>query len=115
MEEIENGLNQSLADVFRVSSPEAKKLKKAENQVKEAKIIIKEITDTYENNISEFDNEIEKFLCIFYSPKELLKQKKRLEKLNDVQKLTSLYNILASRMDSIDQKKIEISHIISGL
>jgi len=103
MEEFES-MNQSLAEIFETQSPLAKERDKLEKQVQEAKPILNELK---EGNFDLLKN----FLKIFYKEKELKKQIKRLEKLNDIQILTSCYSILAFRLDRIDKIKDEIQEI----
>ena len=106
MEEIDNSLNQSMADIFEAKSPIAKQRDKLEDQLNRAKPLLKRIADGEHELISEF-------LDIFYTGSELKKQTKRLEKFNDnIQILTSLYSLITHRMDRLDQIKSEIEDII---
>jgi hypothetical protein len=108
--EFENSLNQSLAEVFETQSDISKLRDKTEKQIKEAKV--------YLNKFKESDityDELIEFLKIFYSGRELVKQIKRLEKLNETQVLTSLYSVVAHRMEKLERIKTEIEEITKGV
>jgi pyruvate/2-oxoacid:ferredoxin oxidoreductase beta subunit len=104
MEEIEKGLNQSMAEIFEIASPIAKKRDELYQQIEDGKILLNKIKEGEYNLIAEY-------LKIFYSNQEFKKQVKRLEKLNETQILTSLYSIMTFRMDRYEKIKSEIQDI----
>jgi predicted nuclease with TOPRIM domain len=97
-------MKQTLAEIFIEQSDLAKKRNKLKKQIEEGKVVIKEIQ---ENKAT-----YEEFLDIFYTPKEKAKQIKRLKELDNIQQLTSLYNILASRLDTLDRLNDQIAEIV---
>ena len=104
MEEIGTSLNQSMAEIFETQSPMAKKINELNKQIEQAKPLLNEI----KTGKTEF---VIDFLKIFYKGTELNKQIKRVEKRNELELITSLYSVLASRMDRLDQIKDELKEI----
>jgi len=107
MEEIEKGLNQSMAEIFETKSPLAKKRDDLEQQIEKGKELLNKIKDGDYSLIHDY-------LKIFYSDQEFKKQIKRLDKLNETQILTSLYSIITFRMDRYEKIKSEIQDITEG-
>jgi len=112
MEEIGSGLNQSMSDIFKTKSPLAKKRDKLQNQIQLAKEFIKEIN--IDNDIS-FET-VQEYLNIFYTGKELEKQITRLRKIShdNIKILTSMYSLLAHRMEMIEKINQEIQSIVES-
>ncbi len=109
MEEIGSSLNQSMAEIFKSQSPLAKRRDKLKNQIQLAKEFIKELTP---NADIPFET-VQEYLKIFYTGKEFEKQTTRLRKIsnNNIMILTSMYNLLAHRMEMLDKINIEIQDI----
>ena len=115
MERIDSDLTQSLEDVFREASPEAKKIKKLKDQIKEGKEKIKTISQVAEIEPERLDDEIKEFLSIFVGPKEVVRAQDRLKAMNKIGKVSYCYSLLINKQLKSEQMRDEMEDILNGI
>jgi len=107
----ESSLNQSMAEIFKQSSPLAKKRDKLKISIQKGKEVIQKIKE------GDFTSDtINEFLELFYTGEELKKQKTKIAKSqrfknNDIYVLTSFYHVLAARLGRLEEINEEIAEI----
>ena len=111
---IESPLAQSMEDIFREQSPEAKKAKKLEKKIEDAKYQIKNVVEALETP-DDLDQEITKFLEIFIGPAEIKRAKDKMIRQTPDGKVSYCYSMLVNKIEKLDQMKAEIENILLGI
>ena len=106
---------QSLEDVFRESSPEAKKIKKLKDQIKVGKEKIKTVYQIAETEPEQIDSEIKEFLEIFIGPKEVTRSLNRMKAMNVLGKVSYCYSLLVNKQIKLEQMIDEMEDILNGI